>query len=154
MNTITSVFEQAQLAEAAYADFWNKQTNSIMTSKIQVQAALEANDFSTAQATEFLNNWQVVDHVPDLGSGFSATVFESLDNPGQYSLAIRGSTPSQLGTDFIVDMNLITADGIAIRQLVDLYNFEQRGQVLFGAFRNSENTTSIATPGEARRHEF
>jgi len=68
MNTITSIFEQAQLAEAAYADFSNPNISHL--------AALQAEKFSSAQATEFLNNWRVVDHVPNLNSGFTATLFD------------------------------------------------------------------------------
>ena len=78
MNSIQDVFQQAQLAEAAYANFFSD-SGVLLTVDIDVQAALEANDFSKAQATEFVSNWQVVDHVPNLNSGFSATVFERID---------------------------------------------------------------------------
>jgi hypothetical protein len=47
--------------------------------------------FSDAQADAFVKTWQVVDHIPDTASGFSATIFKNRQT-GAYSLAIRGST--------------------------------------------------------------
>lgn len=101
MNTITSLFQQAQLAEAAYANFIDN-TGSLITTDAGVKAALIASGFSSdpnnttqsAQATAFLTHWQVVDQSPPLGlfgNGFSATLFASLDNPGQYTFSIAGS---------------------------------------------------------------
>jgi len=136
VSTVTSIFEQAQLSEAAYANFWNQQTNSLITSSTQVQAALEAKTFSNAQATEFVKHWKVVDQYDNsalgglVGTGFSATVFESLDNPGHYSLAIRGS---QGVNDFLADAALIANQGVAISQLVDMYNFWQRAKTPAGS---------------------
>ena len=118
MSTTTSLFEQAQLAEAAYADFSDP-------GKTRLQA-LKDEGFSDAQATEFVLHWKVVSHIPNqVPSGFSATVFESLDNPGEFSLAIRGSTPDQLGIDFRADALAIATDGVAVSQLVDMYNYWQ-----------------------------
>jgi len=71
MNTVTSIFEQAQLAEAAYANLWDAGLSQPITLKEDVKAALIAEKFSAAQVSEFVNNWQVVDHVPDLNSGNS-----------------------------------------------------------------------------------
>jgi hypothetical protein len=91
MSTIQELFQQAQLAEAAYADF-----SDPLKTKLQ---ALEDNGFSATQATDFLTHWRYVAPqytAPSIilglgGSGFSATLFESVDNPGQYSLAMRGT---------------------------------------------------------------
>ena len=49
-----------------------------------------------------------------MGTGFSATVFERLDNgvgTGEYSLAIRGSQDAK---DFLADTKLIATDGVAV----------------------------------------
>jgi pimeloyl-ACP methyl ester carboxylesterase len=133
MSTITNLFQQALLAEAAYANFVNG-SGVLLTNPDDIITALTTGDgkFSPTQATEFVTHWRVVDHIPDTLTGFSATIFESLDNPGHYSLAIRGSTPSQLMTDFIADAQLIFNDGVAAGQLVDLYNFWQRSNAPAG----------------------
>jgi len=103
MSTIQDLFQQAQLTEAAYANFWNTTTNSTITDPELVTAALIASGFSSdpnnpaqsAQATAFVTQWRVVDQQPNTASGFSATVFEKLDasgtGTGQYTFAVRGS---------------------------------------------------------------
>ncbi len=125
MNISKDIFQQAQLAEAAYVDFSN--------STVGEYQALVNGKFSSAQAADFVAHWKVVDHVPDLGSGFSATTFEQLDESGngtgQFNLAIRGSR--QL-VDFAADVALIADQGVAVAQLVDLYNFWQRAQTPAG----------------------
>ena len=121
MISIKALFEQAQLAEASYA-------NLLPGLDVATELQNTGNNmhFSSAQATTFVSQWQVVDHIPDTESGFSATLFERLDNgagTGQFSLAIRGSTDL---TDFAADGGDIFLDGMAQDQLVDLYNYWQR----------------------------
>ena len=53
-----------------------------------------------------------------------------MDNPGQYTLAIRGST--DIG-DFSADAGLIAADGKAPAQVVDMYNYWHRLNAPAGA---------------------
>lgn len=117
MNTIQNLFQQAQLAEAAYADF--------SVPGVSTKDALIAENFSVTQATVFVNHWQVINQQLDTGTGFSATLFQNRDTL-EYSLAIRGSTPDQNGRDFIADTKLISTDGVAVSQVVDLYNYWQR----------------------------
>jgi len=87
MNTVQNLFQQAQLAEAAYADFSN--TN--------IEQALQAEGFVTAQIAAFVTQWEVVDQYTADGfivgdnSGFSATLFRN-KTTGQYTFAVRGST--------------------------------------------------------------
>ena len=114
MSIAINLFQQAQLAEAAYADF--------SVSTISTKQALINAKFSDAQATAFIATWQVIDHIPDTAAGFSATIFRNIQT-GDYSLAIRGSTDL---ADFSADAALIVVDGVAVRQIVDLYNFWQR----------------------------
>ena len=123
MSTIT-LFDQAQLAEAAYAEFTDSGGN-LITSIGGVINALKAEGMSESQAAEIVIHWKVVSHIPNTSTGFSATIFESLDNPGEFSLAIRGSLPQPAPTDFIADAKLIATDGVAVSQLVDLYNYWQ-----------------------------
>ncbi len=131
MSTIQALFQQVQLAEAAYANFLSE-SGALLNSEIDVKAALRDQgnnmDFSDAQATAFVADWQVVGHIPDTAAGFSATIFKN-KHTGAYSLAIRGSTDF---TDFSVDAALIAGDGIAVRQLVDLYNFWSRSTTAAG----------------------
>ena len=55
MSTIQNLFQQAQLAEAAYADFF---INGVLArDDNSVKAALSVEGFSTAQATAFINDW-------------------------------------------------------------------------------------------------
>ena len=119
MSTIQELFQQGQLAEAAYSDF------SVYPNDAYRALTTGDGKFSATQASEFITHWQVVSHIPNLDSGFSATVFESLDHPGEFSLAIRGSMPDQSGIDFLADAQLIATDGVAVSQLVDLYNYWQ-----------------------------
>ena len=118
MSTIQELFQQAQLAEAAYANF--------SVPGISEKDALIANDFSPVQASAFTTDWSVISQQSDAGSygttsGFSATLFKN-NNTGQYSLAIRGSKQP---VDFLADTTLISSDGIAVRQTIDLYNYWQ-----------------------------
>jgi len=111
MNTIQNLFQQAQLAEAAYANLWDSNLNQTITATDRVIAALTTGDgqFSTSQAAAFVADWSVVSHQPDtLFNGFSATVFRN-NATGQYSLAIRGSLQA---ADFLADTLLISSDGI------------------------------------------
>jgi len=61
MSAITSLFDQAQLAEAAYANFWDSELNVLITNPEDVKTALIAQGFSATQTTEFVKHWRVVD---------------------------------------------------------------------------------------------
>jgi len=132
MSTIQDLFQQAQLAEAAYANFAAFPNNDV-----GVFNALKANDFSDKQATDFLAHWRVVSHQPNTTSGFSATVFESLDHPGQYEFAVRGSEnlfSASGAVDWLAaDTSDIGGQGIALRQAIDLYNYIQSLKIPQGA---------------------
>lgn len=116
MNTVQNLFQQAQLAEAAYADF---------VTYTDPKAALKAGGFSDKQADGFLADWRFIDQYDNsawgglVGTGFSATLFKDIDT-GEYSFAIRGSKGAN---DFIADAQLIATDGIAVQQVVDMYNY-------------------------------
>jgi Ca2+-binding RTX toxin-like protein len=124
MNTIQNLFAQAQLAEAAYADLAAAIGNNAKLQEVLDIAFKQTygGSFSQSQAAAFADEWEVIDHIPDTAAGFSATIFKNIQT-GAYSLAIRGSTDF---ADFSADAALIAVDGIAIRQVVDLYNYWQR----------------------------
>lgn len=149
MRKISDLFQQALLAEAAYARFIDPDTEEIYASRESLVGALIAANFSSdpnilnqsAQASQLLDNWRITDHIPDTASGFSATVFERIDangaGIGEFTLAISGSEPlsnnnsevdinSEVWTDwFEANVQGIVGKGIAARQGIDLYNYWQ-----------------------------
>lgn len=119
MTTNLAAFQQAQTAEAAYATFVDGAGN-LITTDIGVETALRNSGFSASQATAFRESWEVINQIPDTSnSSFSATLFRSRQT-NAYHLAIKGSLEA---SDFIQDANLIAANGVAVDQLVDLYNY-------------------------------
>jgi hypothetical protein len=84
--------------------------------------------FSATQASEFAEHWRVVHHQSNTESGFSATLFERIDDDplggfqaGELVYAIRGTEAGTIG-DISADVGDIMLDGLAINQIVDLYN--------------------------------
>ena len=134
METITSVFEQAELAEAAYANFIDGSGNLIID-KDKIITALRDYSFSAVQASDFLTHWKIIDQCPNTDTGFSGTVFERLDGPnaGERYISICGTEGSKLldgsgegKKDIAEDIANIGADGIAINQAIDMYNWYLR----------------------------
>ncbi|MBX9904846.1 MAG: putative Ig domain-containing protein [Burkholderiales bacterium] len=131
MNTIRGLFQQAQLAEAAYANFINPDTGAIYNTNAGIQDALIAEQFSPAQAASFVQNWRVASQFSETGllsNGFSATLLERLganqQPTGQYTLAFRGST--EIFNDFLdADLNLAVSS-VAAKQLVSMVNYVLR----------------------------
>lgn len=83
MSTIENLFQQAQLAEAAYANFVNS-AGTLQTDVDSVKTALTTGDgaFYVAQAAAFVADWSVISQQSDTGSysttsGFSATLFKN-----------------------------------------------------------------------------
>ena len=127
MSTILELFQQARLAEAAYAKFIATD-GTLITNSAAVVRVLQDEDFSESQAAAFVTQWEVIDHVPDTLGDFSATLFRSRQT-GACTLAIRGSTDVQ---DFVEDAKIIFREGLAKHQLVDLYNFWVRANTPAG----------------------
>lgn len=112
-GTVPTLFELAQLAEASYAN---------LTPGKDVKTELQNSDFnmsfSDTQAIAFIADWSVITHRPDTDSNFSSTLFKSTDT-GKYVLAFRGT--AGVG-DLSADLGDIAVDGLALYQIVDLYN--------------------------------
>ncbi len=115
--SVKSYSQLAQLAEASYADL--REGNDV---ELELRRAANNMRFSDTQVTEFASKWSVLHHLPDTASGFSATLFESKDNPGEVVLACRG-TADTIDDLYLTDVGDIALDGIAIAQVVDLYNY-------------------------------
>jgi len=128
MSTIQDLFQQAQLAQAAYASFFDNAGN-LVTTNAGVIRALQNGGMSETQATAFVAQWRVVDQMQNTTSGFSATTFERLNadgtGSGQYAFAPRGTEPfAQGGVDLRqADLTQIRGDGLAYSQIVDMYNY-------------------------------
>lgn len=56
MNTIQDLFQQAQLAEAAYANFSDPNVSTIAA----LQDTKNGGSFSQTQATDFVTHWKVI----------------------------------------------------------------------------------------------
>ena len=119
-------FDYASLAEAAYVQ-WDQLGNRL-SDKGRVVDALIGEDvfmgeFTVSQANAFVDHWSVIDHLPNTDTGFSSTLFRN--NDGQYVLAFRG-TESFWDDLVVADAGDIVRDGLAIKQIVDMYNEYQR----------------------------
>jgi hypothetical protein len=120
-NRISSYFDKAQLAMAAYA----KNLFAGMDIDEYIRALRNDADFSEKQATDFAATYEIVDQYSDTVTGFSATVFKHRES-GKYSLAIRGTDfPLDL-RDWLVADGRIALFGSAFYQTFALYNYFQR----------------------------
>lgn len=119
------VFILTELAEAAYADLRGTvgNPNALLN---QLQGDEKTPLLSAPQAEEVAARWEVTSHQPDTTSGFSATLFHSLDGDG-YVLAFRGTAAPKTDLAY-ADGGDIVLDGLALDQIVDLYNFWQQIQ--------------------------
>ncbi len=143
MNT-REIFDLGQLAEAAYGDFYNEDENLIFKDDDDVQNILQgkapdgsagdkAVQMSATQARLFIEHWSVVAHQPNTSSGFSATLFRSKTS-GELVYATRGTEGAKVFSadildgfaDLGADVFDIGLDGLAIHQIVDMYNDWQR----------------------------
>lgn len=122
MIDVTRFAGYAQLAEASYV-LWDQLPSLLdQTVELALQNSDLRGEFAAAQAIDFVQLWSVVHSIPNTASGFSATLFESKGRPGEVVLALRGS-------DQLIDDRVLTGggdivlDGIALDQVVDLYNY-------------------------------
>ncbi|MBS4051573.1 MAG: hypothetical protein KGZ69_10255, partial [Methylomonas sp.] len=125
-NNIKFTSDMASLAEASYMEF-----EKFPTSESGVVSGLIAKGFSQTQANDFIQHWSVVggSHQINMPSGFSATLFQGKANSGelsdQYVLAIRGTEQTLI--DLVgADGGDILLDGLAVDQIIDLYNYTQK----------------------------
>lgn len=146
MSTINTLFQQSQLAEAAYASFIDNAGN-LITTDAGIKTALQNNGMSTTQAAAFISQYRVVDQILDTASGFSATVFEKLDANGngtrQYTFAPRGTQGS---VDILqADLSQIARSGVAYNQIVDMYNYWQSLNTAAGSTYQAMQVQTLTT---------
>jgi Ca2+-binding RTX toxin-like protein len=123
---INSLLNEALLAQAAYATGLKKG----MSEKNLIKELLEGDDFTEAQAKYFASKYKVVEQTENIETGFSATLFQEINEDGtlgEYHLASRGSSPKDPRDP---DWNSANADnllyGISVDQVIDYLNFYLR----------------------------
>ncbi len=115
MTTVNFLYQQAELAMAAYALLNEGETESQI-------ANLIAQGFSQKQAEEFSAIYpEIVTQYNDTDTSFSATVFK--DASGQLTLAIKGT--QEFG-DFVPTDDFIAGNGAGYDQIIAMYNWWQR----------------------------
>ena len=86
MSNLQSISGFAALSEASYMDFWDNDFHVVVTAPGPVRNRLIAGGFSPQQAVDFVSHWRVIDHLPNQDSGFSATLFQRIDNDPESGL--------------------------------------------------------------------
>lgn len=129
---INTLFHEALLAQAAYADLDANMTKEALITKLQDNFLVGG--VTQAQAEYFADHFKVVQQDNNPETGFSATLFQEIKKYGElgeYHLATRGSAPPpSWDLDFNVDWtgaNLQNYSwGMAYDQVADLINFYLR----------------------------
>ena len=123
MISSSNVFQLAQTSEASYSLF---DASGYLTDESIINGLTSAQfngNFSASQAAAFVSQWSVSGHQANTASGFSATLFVSKEVNGGMVFAIRGTEPEILGgKDLSADIGDIVLDGLALHQIMDLYN--------------------------------
>ena len=129
-SSITTYFDQAQLALAAYAV--NLTPN---LAPDRYEAALVVAGMTTVQAQRFADRYEIIDSQQNTSSGFAATLFREKTTPetlaagtaGQYRLAVRGTEfdIDKVGDLLLADAGGILLNGVARAQVTDMYNYYQ-----------------------------
>ncbi|MDZ4185613.1 MAG: cadherin-like domain-containing protein [Desulfuromonadales bacterium] len=160
MSGASKFNDLATLAEASYVlfDEINYSQIDLVEEALKPEAKLNGN-FSATQAADFVAEWEVVSHQANTGSGFSATLFKNKMN-GEYVYVPRGTEPGNPLADLLLtDLGDIVTDGLAIRQIVAMYNDWQRintpeGQTYQAAYLDLQvsatallQTERLAIPG-------
>lgn len=131
MINLNGIFNNAELAMAAYADLTAQQSTA---SQI---LALVDNGMTVKQAEEFSTRYpNIVVHQSNTLSGFSATVFRSSNASGsQLTVAFRGTEFP--GIDLTqADLSEILPLGAAYHQIVDMANWWQMISNVIGSMVN------------------
>lgn len=127
----SNLFDMTLLAEASYVrmnqleqNFTDEDVKKILKNKDA------GGNFTQEQADYFIAHWQVVEngHQPNTDTGYSATLFQSIDDPSHLVYATRGTEFGVQTEDYLVvgvdlggaDGGDIVRDGIALNQTLDM----------------------------------
>ena len=121
-----SLFKSSELAEASYADFNDLAGDYSDGSVVRLLTdAGGGGKFSETQAADFVKKWEVITHSPNTFYGYSATLFKSkeIGASEKYDYAIRGTEATlSAPSDLLTDVGDLVMDGLAVSQIVDMYN--------------------------------
>jgi Ca2+-binding RTX toxin-like protein len=138
MSNSEQYYDLASLAEASYVlfdQFDYKDSEELKRALQNIGNSSINKDynghFSATQAADFVEKWEVISHQKNTSSGFSATLFKNKET-GEFFYANRGTEPG-LDDLIITDGGDIVTDGLAIDQIVDMYNDWKRIQATEGA---------------------
>lgn len=132
MSNSIQYYDLASLAEASYLLFDEFDYKNSEKVEDELVNAKREGVFSATQAADFVQQWEVVSHQKNTDSGFSATLFKNKET-GNFYYACRGTEPGWQDL-LITDGCDIVTDGLAINQIVDMYNDWQRIRTPKGAF--------------------
>ena len=109
MATINQYFDFSLLAQSAYENLSGVAYGDNDALKNRLAASGNDSGFTAKQAelfTDGINGFSLRDHNPNgLLTGFSASLFESNVNPGEFTLALRGTEPTD-PRDLLSDIDL------------------------------------------------
>lgn len=108
MSNVTTYFEQAQLALAAYSNLAPGMTRD----DYELALRDDGKAMTPTQAAAFAAKWSVVAQYNDAATSLSATVFQEIAT-GKHYLAIRGTDPTDIG-------DLLADGGILLHGIPDL----------------------------------
>lgn len=155
----SDLFQYGLLAEASYAFLGNKnealEKNSLSSALKTEDSGPGGDPWPASLADDFVKHWRVISHRPNTESGFSATLYERLNSAGQptgqFVLAPRGTEPlATYLADLQADVGDIVGEGLAWRQVVDLFNYWN--EISTPNFRNALRARVIAiSPAEAAK---
>lgn len=111
MSIINDYYMQALFAMAAYANFSSEEPG--------IDELKEA-EMPNSLASDFAENWRVVDQYRNTDNGFSATVFQNVGG-GPYHLSFRGTEPDSTN-DWAANVDL-AANGVAYQQVMSMANY-------------------------------
>jgi hypothetical protein len=105
MSDVNNFYDVAAVSEASYVLFHKLSgdySDDSIKDALQEKFKKQYNGrFSSTQAEEFTEHWQVVDHQANTDNGYSSTVFKSKTG-SDFVLAFRGTELSD-GGDLIAD---------------------------------------------------
>ncbi len=151
MSISNQFYDAALLSEVAYINFEgidlaNENTYEDAVEKVLGNPEKQSN-LSTSQIDYFMTNWEIVSHQGNTDTGFSATLFKKV-GANEYYYACRGTEGPDWEDLFVTDIGDIVTDGLAIKQIVDMYNDWQRITTPEGQIYNAAHLEVLT--GEAQ----
>lgn len=143
MSNSTQYYDLASLAEVSYVLFDEFDYSDSEKVKEALQREDRNGHFSATQAADFVATWEIVSHQENTDSGFSSTLFRNKET-GELYYATRGTEP--VWPDLLeTDIADIVTDGLAINQIIDMYNDWQRIKAAEGSVYKAAKLEILST---------